>query len=140
MIQYEDHITPEEYMDLRRQVGWMEFPLEEARNCVENAYMVLCVRDEGKAVGVVRLLWDEGYVAFLSDVLVSPPYQGRGIGRKLVEAVIQRIRDDMKPGYKVKLTLNSAKGKEPFYEKFGFRVRPNEDAGPAMDRWLISED
>ena len=94
MIRFEHHITPEEYMDLRRQVGWMEFPLEEARNCVENAYMVLCVRDEGKAVGVVRLLWDGGYVAFLSDVLVSPPYQGQGIGRKLVEAVIQRIRDD----------------------------------------------
>ncbi len=140
MIRFDQHITPEEYMDLRRQVGWMQFPLEEAKNCVENAYMVLCVRDEGKAVGVVRLLWDGGYVAFLSDVLVSPPYQGQGIGRKLVEAVTQRIRDDMKPGYKVKLTLNSAKGKEPFYEKFGFRVRPNEDAGPAMDQWLISED
>lgn len=123
-------------MDLRSQAGWMEFPPEEARICVENAYLVLCVRDEGKAVGVARLLWDGGYVAFLSDVLVSPPYQGRGIGRKLVEAVIQRIRDDMKPGYKVKLTLNSAKGKEPFYERFGFRVRPNEEAGPAMDRWL----
>lgn len=140
MIRFEQHITPEEYMDLRRQVGWMEFPLEEAGNCVENAYMVLCVRDEGKAIGVARLLWDGGYVAFLSDVLVSPPYQGQGIGRKLVEAVIQRILDDMKPGYKVKLTLNSAKGKELFYEKFGFRVRPNEDAGPAMDQWLISED
>ena len=136
MIQLEDHITPEEYMDLRRQAGWMEFPPEEARTCVENAYLVLCVRDEDKAVGVARLLWDGGYVAFLSDVLVSPPYQGRGIGRKLVEAVIQRIRDDMKPGYKVKLTLNSAKGKEPFYERFGFRVRPNEEAGPAMDQWL----
>ena len=71
MIEYGAHITPEEYMELRKLVGWMEFPLEEARNCVENAYMVLCVRDEGKAIGVVRLLWDGGYVAFLSDVIVS---------------------------------------------------------------------
>ena len=139
MIQYTDHITPEEYMDLRKKVGWMQFPLEEAKNCVENAYMVICVRDEDRAVGVVRLLWDGGYVAFLSDVLVDPAYQGQGIGRKLVETVIQRIRSEMKPGYKVKLTLNSAKGKEPFYEKFGFRVRPNEDAGPAMDQWLTLE-
>ncbi len=46
----------------------------------------------------------------------------------------------MKPGYKVKLTLNSAKGKEAFYEKFGFRVRPNEDAGPGMDQWLIMDE
>ena len=75
MIKYVDYISPEEYMELRRKVGWMEFPLEEAKNCVENAYMVLCVRDEeDKAIGVVRLLWDGGYVAFLSDVIVVPEY------------------------------------------------------------------
>ena len=34
----------------------------------------------------VRLLWDGGYIAFLSDVIVDPKYQGQGIGHKLVEA------------------------------------------------------
>ena len=34
MIKYVDYISPEEYMELRRKVGWMEFPLEEAKNCV----------------------------------------------------------------------------------------------------------
>ena len=140
MITYSEYITPEEYMDLRKKAGWMQFPLEEAKNCVENAYMVLGVRDEGKAIGAVRLLWDGGYVAYLSDVVVDPAYQGQGIGRKLVEAVIKRIKDDMKPGWKVKLNLNAAKGKEPFYEKFGFRVRPNEEAGAGMDQWLTLEN
>ena len=140
MIRFDGTITPEEYMDLREKVGWMQFPIEEAKNCIDNAYMVICVRDDEKAIGVVRLLWDGGYVAFLSDVMVDPAYQGQGIGRKLVESVIQRIRDDMKPGYKVKLTLNASKGKEPFYEKFGFRQRPNEDAGAGMDQWLTLEE
>ena len=139
MIKYVDYITPEEYMDLRKMVGWMEFPLEEAKNCVENADMVICVRDDEKAIGVVRLLWDGGYVAFLSDVIVAPEYQRQGIGKTLVEAVIKRIKDDMKPGFKVKLNLNSAKGKEPFYEKLGFKQRPNEDAGAGMDQWLMLE-
>ena len=139
MITYSEYITPEEYLELRKMVGWVEFPLEQARACVEKAFMILCVRDDDKAIGVVRLLWDGGYIAFLSDVIVDPEYQGQGIGRKLVESCIQRLKSDMKPGYKVKLTLNSAKGKELFYEKFGFRVRPNEDAGPAMDQWFIAE-
>ena len=139
MIRYVDYITAEEYMNLRKMVGWVQFPLEEAQICIDNAYMVLCVRDDDKAIGVVRLLWDGGYIAFLSDVIVDPEYQGQGIGRKLVESCIERLKKDMKPGYKVKLTLNSAKGKEPFYEKFGFRVRPNEEAGPAMDQWFIAE-
>ena len=139
MIRYVDYITAEEYMSLRKMVGWVQLPLEEAQICIDNAYMVLCVRDDDKAIGVVRLLWDGGYIAFLSDVIVDPEYQGQGIGRKLVESCIERLKKDMKLGYKVKLTLNSAKGKEPFYEKFGFRVRPNEDAGPAMDQWFIAE-
>ena len=140
MFRYTDQITPEEYMELRKKVGWTEFPTEEAKACVENAYMVLCVRDDEKAVGVVRLLWDGGYVAFLSDLIVIPEYQGHGIGRELVETVIRKIKEEMKPGYKVKLTLNSSKGKEPFYKKFGFRERPNEDAGAAMDQWLTMEN
>ena len=139
MIRFTDDLTTEEYMELRKKVGWMEFPLEQAKACVENAYFTLCVRDDEKAIGLVRLLWDEGYVAFLSDVIVDPAYQGRGIGRRLVEACIQKIRDKMKPGYKAKLTLNSARGKEAFYEKFGFRERPNENAGPGMDQWLTMD-
>ena len=140
MIRYAKEITPEEYLELRRKVGWCIFPVEEARAGIDNAYTVLCARDEEKAVGVVRLLWDGGYIAFLSDVIVDPEYQGQGIGRHLVENIIQRISDDMKPGYKVKLNLMSAKGKEPFYEKFGFVERPNDKLGAGMDQWFEMEE
>lgn len=140
VITYGDHITPEEYMELRRGVGWVMFPMEQAKACIDNAYMVMCVRADDKAIGVVRLLWDGGYIAFLSDVIVDAEFQGQGIGRKLVEACLNKLKSDMKPGYKVKITLNSARGKEPFYEKFGFSVRPNDDAGAGMDQWLIKEE
>ncbi|MBO5451079.1 MAG: hypothetical protein J6A11_05985 [Lachnospiraceae bacterium] len=49
----------------------MQF-LEEAATRIVNSYMVLCARDNGRAVGVMRLLWDGGYIAFLSDVIVDP--------------------------------------------------------------------
>ena len=139
MIRYTDDITAEEYLELRKKVGWMELPLEEAQVCIDKAYMVLCVRDDDKAIGVVRLLWDGGYIAFLSDVIVDAAYRGQGIGSKLVEACIQKLKSDMKPGYKVKMTLNSAKGKETFYERFGFEARPHDNAGAGMDQWFIAE-
>ncbi len=37
MIEYGNEITAEEYMELRRLVGWMEFPLEEAQAGLDNA-------------------------------------------------------------------------------------------------------
>ena len=138
-IKYVEDITPEEYLKLRRDVGWMELPYEQAKACVENVYYIACVRAGERAIGVVRLIWDGGYVAFLSDLIVDSEYQGKGIGRTLVESCISKLKKDMKPGYKVKITLNSAKGKEPFYEKLGFKVRPNDDAGAGMDQWLMSE-
>ena len=140
MIKFTDYISSEEYMELRRRVGWCEFPLEEARAGIDNSYMITCARDGEKAVGVVRLLWDGGYIAFLSDVIVDPDYQRQGIGKKLVESAIQRVKTDMKPGYKVKMCLMAAKGKEPFYEKFGFSERPNENLGAGMDQWFILEN
>ena len=140
MIQYVDFISSEEYLGLRRKVKWFEFPVEEAQAGIDNSYMVKCARDNGKAVGVVRLLWDGGYLAFLADVIVDPEYQGQGIGRKLVECCISRIRDDMKPGYKVKMCLLAAKGKEPFYEKLGFVERPNDRLGAGMDQLFILEE
>lgn len=140
MIQYVDYITSEEYMELRRKVGWCEFPLDEAQAGIDNSYMILCARDEGKAVGIIRLLWDGGYIAFLSDVIVDPQYQGQGIGKTLVNSCIRKIKEDMKPGYKVKLNLMAAKGKEPFYKKFGFEERPNDNLGAGMDQWFVLED
>ena len=114
MIQYVDHITPEEYLELRKKVGWMQFPLEEAKKCVEYAYMVICVRDDEKAIGVVRLLWDGGYVAFLSDVIVSPEYQGRGLGRLVMETIMNYIKEQLKPGYRIMVSLLAAHGNEDF--------------------------
>ena len=37
MIKYGEYITPEEYMGLRKMVGWVEFPLEQALipSCIE---------------------------------------------------------------------------------------------------------
>ena len=78
MITYEDKITAEEFLALRAHVGWVELPLEEARVCVENVYFIMCVRDDGKAIGVARLMWDGGYMAFLSDVIVDENYRGLG--------------------------------------------------------------
>ena len=113
MIRYTDHISPEEYLGLRRKAGWTELPAEQAEACTGNIYMIVCAREEGKAVGMARLLWDGGNIAFLSDVIVDPQYQGRGIGTELVGSCIRKLRSDLKPGWKVKMTLSSAKGKEP---------------------------
>ena len=136
-----DSITPEEYMKLREAVGWGLFPLEEAQAGLSNSY-IWCLRDNdasGQPIGIGRVIWDHGYVMYIADIIVIPEYQGNGMGRVIMEHVMDFIHEQLKPGYKFMVSLCSAKGKEEFYKKFGFIVRPNDDVGPGMHQWFVNE-
>ena len=71
---------------------------------------------------MVRLLGDGGMAFFLKDLVVEPEYQGNGIGKALVIHAENYIRSQLKSGWTGYLQLVSAKGKESFYEKMGFRA------------------
>ena len=136
-----DSVTPEEYMKLREAVGWGLFPLEEAEAGLSNSY-IWCLRDNeasGRPIGIGRVIWDHGYVMYIADIIVIPEYQGNGLGRVIMEQVMDFIHEQLKPGYRFMVSLCSAKGKEEFYKKFGFVVRPNDDVGPGMHQWFANE-
>ena len=136
-----DSVTPEEYMKLREAVGWGLFLLEEAEAGLSNSY-IWCLRDNeasGRPIGIGRVIWDHGYVMYIADIIVIPEYQGNGLGRVIMEQVMDFIHEQLKPGYKFMVSLCSAKGKEEFYKKFGFVVRPNDDVGPGMHQWFVNE-
>ena len=138
MTDYEitDYITPEEYMALRKSVGWSEFPLEQASEGLKNSFILICLRVDGKPAGFGRAVSDYGYVVYIADVIVVPEYQGQGMGRVIMNMLMEKIRESMKPGYRVMISLLAAKGKEGFYRKFGFVDRPNETFGCGMHQWL----
>ena len=136
-----DSITLEEYMKLREAVGWGLFPLEEAQAGLSNSY-IWCLRDNdasGQPIGIGRVIWDHGYVMYIADIIVIPEYQGNGLGRVIMEKVMDFIHEQLKPGYKFMVSLCSAKRKEEFYKKFGFIVRPNDDVGSGMHQWFVNE-
>ena len=83
-----------------------------------------------------RIVWDHGYAVLIADVIVAPEYQGRGLGRLVMETIMNYIKEQLKPGYRIMVSLLAAHGKEDFYKKFGFIERPNESFGPGMHQWL----
>jgi Predicted acyltransferase len=131
-----DTITPQEYMELRQLVGWSLFPVEQAAEGLKRTTHLCCFRKEGKCIGLLRVLWDHGYVVYIADVIVRPEYQRQGLGRVLMNNALEYIRSNLKPGWRVMVSLMAAKGKEEFYKKFGFFTRPDEEHGSGMCQWI----
>lgn len=80
----------------------------------KNSQLVAFARHEQQLIGCGRALTDFAYQAALYDIAILPEYQGHGVGRKIIESLLAQM-----PGCNV--ILYASPGKEPFYEKLGFR-------------------
>ena len=138
-LQYTDHMTGDEYNELRRSVGFHSITEGQAQRGLEHTTFLTAVRDGGKIVAMGRMLFDFGYTAYLGDVIVRPEYQGQGIGKRIVENLIDRTMDSAHEGEWIMFILGAAKNKEPFYEKLGFQKRPNETSGGGMSMYRTKQ-
>lgn len=136
-IQYTENIDIKEYLKLRKTTTWNQIHEHQAIIGIKNAaYSVSAVNENNETVGIARLVSDGGYVRYIADVIVLPKYQGKEIGKSMVEKIMHFIEDTMNEGDTVLVSLMCALGKESFYNKFGFETRPNETYGAGMTQWI----
>ena len=77
-----------------------------------------CTRP-GQCVGFARATSDKVFNATIWDVVVSPSWQRRGIGRAMVERLVQRlVREDI-----CNVSLYAEPGVVVLYEECGFQVK-----------------
>ena len=129
-------ITLEDFQRLRKDAGWKQLSDEQAEHGLAHSYKAFSAVSDGNVIGMARLLWDKGYCAYLTDVIVDERYRSSGIGTELVRRLLDTLKRELKDGWDVKVVLLSAKGREGFYERLGFSKRPNETFGCGMDMWL----
>ena len=131
-IEFIDTVDLEIYKGLRHSVGWCDLQNDQVEALLKNSICFSCLMNK-KVTGIARILWDGGYTAYLADVIVDEKFRGHGIGKKLVEHAIEEVKSRMQPGWKVKMLLLASKGREGFYEQFGFVSRPNDHEGCGMN-------
>lgn len=138
-IKYTGEITGEEYNELRGSVNWRLLTPGQAERGLAHTAFVVAARDGEKIVGMGRMLFDYGYTAYLGDVIIRPEYQGMGIGTEIVTRLQGMVMEAAEQGDKIMFILGAASGKEGFYKKFGFQVRPNDFSGSGMSMWKEKE-
>jgi GNAT superfamily N-acetyltransferase len=122
--------SAEEYNEVRESVGWGIYELNVNRNALPKSLYSICAYSTSKLIGMARIIGDDGLVFYIQDLIVIPEYQKKGIGTQLMKRVMEYIEKHANNNSII--GLMSAKGKEKFYEKFGFINRPNENLGSGM--------
>ena len=119
--------TVEEYQRLRGAVGWGEMTDEGVAAGLPNALYSIVLEMDGEAVGCARIVGDGGVYFYLQDVIVLPEHRGRGQGARLMGALMGYLERSARPG--AFIGLMAAVGAEPFYERYGFRRRSEQQPG-----------
>ena len=132
-ITYTNKLTAEEFNALRISVGWTAIESSLAAKGLENTAFIVCAKDGEKTVGMARMITDYGYVVYIADVVVLPEYQSKGIGKAMMDKIINYIKENLSPNQRRFVTLMAANGKEDFYKKFGFNA---STTATGMIQWI----
>lgn len=131
--------SPQRYHDLRQASGLTPPPLDPGIIPTALAGSWYCiivikgpqpvdsdtsVRDED-VVGMGRLIGDGAIFMQLVDIAVHPEHQGHGLGRMIVERLLQ-YADEKAPKAYISM-IGDPPANEKFYPKFGFK-----DAKPSI--------
>jgi ribosomal protein S18 acetylase RimI-like enzyme len=100
------------------------------RRSFRQSQHVAFARDDGRLVGMARLLSDGVCNAYLLDVWTASAYRRRGIGSGLVRHLIEQV-----PGQHVGLQTGDA---QRFYESLGFKPQP-EFWSRVVGSWLDND-
>ena len=122
----------EEFNYLFDQVGWGCHEDEISKKALENTTYSVSIYDNEKIIGYGRLIGDGICYIYIHDIMVLPEYQKQKIGTKIMNKLLERISQIKQENPYVRVYLGASKGKEKFYEKFGFITRDNADLGSGM--------
>lgn len=123
--------TAEEYNDLHESVGWGRFEADAVNRGLSGSLLFLSVyNNDGRLIGIGKLIGDGVLAFFIHELIVHPDFQGLGIGRQIMDTVMEYISQHATQG--AYIALMSAKPMVEFYQTFGFWTRPTSQLGPGM--------
>jgi GNAT superfamily N-acetyltransferase len=115
-----DGLTPARIATLYRRAPLLRQTdnADRLRRAFETTQLVLSAWHGERLVGLARVLTDGVEVAYLCDLAVEPDVQGLGIGKRLIDEVLERCKG-------AELILRDSNLSSGFYEHLGFQAIDN---------------
>ena len=76
----ENLIDVDKYLKIRGKVKWKQLTKEQAKKALENSLYTVVAYENGKPVGMGRVVGDRAVICYVQDLIVIPEYQVSCIG------------------------------------------------------------
>lgn len=103
--------------------------MEETMMTIEKSICFGIYNEEGEQIAYARIITDGLIFAYIMDVVVFDPYKGKGLGKKLVQHILDR--PDVKNVNTVALKTMDA---HSFYKTLGFKSVGNSKMWMSIER------
>lgn len=119
-----------DYVRLRKAGGMSPFSEEAAARGLKGTLFGVTVFAGDEAVGMGRIIGDNGCFFKITDIVVAPEHQGRGLGKRIMAALMAHLRANAPRTAQVSLLADVPANK--LYEKFGFRETAPASLGMSL--------
>ena len=120
-------IAVSEYQALRSSTDWGQIENDIVEKALERDLYAICVLDGEKTIGIGRIVGDGAIYFYIQDIIVLPEYQGKGIGKIIMENIETYLNE--KTNNNSFIGLMAAEGVTDFYLQFGYEKRPDNKPG-----------
>ena len=108
----------DDYRRLRKVAGLSEKTQAAAEAGLPNTWFAVTIRHEGRAIGMGRVIGDGGTAFQIVDIAVEPQHQGKGLGKRIVAALVEHLRANAPASAYVSLIADG--DAQHLYAKYGF--------------------
>ena len=136
-MEIKDKLSVKDFQDLHKAAGWKMLDDKEIKLSLKNSTFVASAVEDGKTIGIARVVGDGATHGLLTDVIVTPEHQGKGVGKALVKHLMERAQQLANKHDQFMIELLPTTGNEGFYVKCGFKYAPEKMAG--CYKWFKNE-
>ncbi|MBU3101043.1 MULTISPECIES: GNAT family N-acetyltransferase [Clostridium] len=124
-----------EYISLRLKTGMGTKDLSKTEIALKHSLFIVSLWDNDKLIGFGRIVGDQGITYVVSDIMVDPNYQRKGLGKVVMREIDSYLNKNTDENAYVCLIAN--KPADKLYYQFDFEYVDPKSCG--MKRKQIKE-
>ena len=122
-------IEVKDFVRIREELKWNSIAENLVEKDIKGSMINISIFDNNTCIGMGRIVGDGALKGMLTDIMVSPNYQKKGVGKLVVTSLIKELENMVKDGDCFQLEASPTASNREFYIKCGLKYKPENQDG-----------